>query len=126
MHLLFEKSHPNDLVDALKLIHQTDDLNRFTLMYFNKYVDDITLNLPVVFVFDNTPKGLAITTEKLYEEGFRVFALKTKKTDKLDFFKLSLTVLQIWPQIIDIAESNRLPFIYTYKYCGKKLFKVRA
>jgi hypothetical protein len=125
MQILFEKTHPKDLVEALKLVHQTDDAKTFLLSYYDKTIDDSKLKQPILLMFDYNKKGLEPTTEELYKLGFRIFAMKTKREEKLDFFKLSLTVLGMWPKIIDTVKEDNSPFICTYKYGGHKLTKIK-
>src|SRR5690349_19599074 len=99
MEILFEKTYPKNLVDALKLVHQIDAAKSFSLFYYDKSVDDSKLFAPVVLLFDYNKRGLAATTENLYQLGFRIFAMKTRPEEKLDFYKLSMTVLGLWPKI---------------------------
>jgi hypothetical protein len=126
MVILFEKTHPKNLVEALKLIHQTDESGSFTLSYYDKSIDDSKLEQPVVLIFDYNKKGLETTTTELYKLGFRIFAMKTKREEKLDFFKLSLTVLNVWPKILTIVDQRKSAFVCTYKYGGKKLTLIQS
>jgi hypothetical protein len=125
MEILFEKTYPKNLVEALKLIHQTDDTKTFSIFYYDKTVDDSKLFAPVVLLFDYNKKGLSPTTENLYDLGFRIFAMKTKREEKLDFYKLALTVVGLWPKILSTIESNKSAFIYTYKYGGNRLTSIK-
>lgn len=125
MQILFEKTHPKDLVEALRLVHQTDESKSYNLSYFDKSIDEKKLQHPVLLLFDYNRKGLEVTTEELYNSGYRIFALKTKRKDKLDFFELSLTVLGLWPKVMQILKQNDSPFVYTYKYCGSRLTKIK-
>jgi hypothetical protein len=126
MEILFEKTHPKNLVEALKLVHQTDESQSFSLSYYDKSIDDSKLKQPVLLMFDYNKKGLEATTEELYKLGFRIFAMKTKREEKLDFFQLSLTILSIWPKIIDTIAGNNSPFVCTYRYGGHKLKRVKG
>lgn len=126
MEILFEKTYPKNLVEALKLIHHTDDAKTFSIFFYDKSVDDSKLFAPVVLLFDYNKKGLSPTTENLFDLGFRIFAMKTKREEKLDFFKLSLTMLGMWPKIIETITAESSPFVRTYRYGGQKLTKVKG
>jgi hypothetical protein len=126
MDILFEKTHPKNLVEALQLVHQTDESGGFTLSYYDKSIDDSKLKQPVLLLFDYSKKGLEITTEELFKLGYRIFAMKTRREEKLDLFKLSLTILAIWPRIIDTIRGESSPFVCTYKYGGHKLSRVKG
>jgi len=125
MEILFEKSHPKDLVEALKLVHKSDGSNSYVLSYYDKTIDEKSLQQPILLLFDYKSKGLEITTKELYKSGYRIFAMKTKRKDKLDFFNLSLTVLGLWPKMLQIANEKKSPFIFTYKYCGSRLIDMK-
>jgi len=121
MQILFEKTHPKDLVEALKLVHQSDDNKSYVLSYYDKSVDEKLLQQPILLLFDYKSKGLDVTTEELYKSGYRIFAMKTKRKEKLDFFQLSLTVLGLWPKILKTISEKDSPFVFTYRYCGSRL-----
>jgi hypothetical protein len=125
MEILFEKTYPKNLVDALMLVHQTDAAKSFSLFYYDKSVDDSKLFAPVVLLFDYNKRGLSATTENLYQLGFRIFAMKTRPEEKLDFYKLSLTILGLWPKILETINEKKSPFVFTYKYCGSRLVRVK-
>lgn len=115
MQILFDRSHPKYLLEALKLVHKLDQQGEVALVYYDKSIDEQALNKPVLFLFDYSKKGLEVTTEKYYSSGYRVFALKTKRGEKLNFFELSLTVLSVWPKVLNILTKQDNPFVYTYK-----------
>lgn len=123
MQILFEKTHPKDLVEALKLVHQSDDSKSYVLSYYDKSIDEKSLQQPILLLFDYKSKGLDVTTEELYKSGYRIFAMKTKRKDKLDFFQLSLTVLGLWPKILQVISEKKSPFVFTYRYSGSRLVK---
>lgn len=125
MQILFEKTHPKDLVEALKLIHQSDESKSYVLSYYDKSIDEKLLQQPILLLFDYKPKGLDVTTEELYKSGYRIFAMKTKRKEKLDFFQLSLTVLGLWPKILKAINEKEAPFVFTYRYCGSRLVSVK-
>ncbi|MGC4035222.1 MAG: hypothetical protein QM764_04610 [Chitinophagaceae bacterium] len=125
MEILFEKSHPKDLVEALKLVHQSDESGSYVLSYFDKSIDEKSLHQPILLLFDYKQRGLEVTTEELFKSGYRIFALKTKREEKLDFFKLSLTIIGLWPKILQVIIDTQSPFIFTYKYCGSRLVSVK-
>ena len=125
MQILFEKTHPKGLVEALKLVHQSDDNKSYVLSYYDKSVDEKLLQQPILLLFDYKSKGLDVTTEELYKSGYRIFAMKTKRKEKLDFFQLSLTVLGLWPKILKTISEKESPFVFTYRYCGSRLVQAK-
>lgn len=123
MNFLFEKSHPKDLVDALRKVHELDVNRGVTLSFYDKTVNDQQLIKPVLFLFDYKKKGLDVTTEKYFQSGYGIIALKTDHEEKLNFFELSITLLGLWPKILKVASECNHPFVFTYRFKGQKLIE---
>jgi len=124
MKVLFDRNYPKYLVDALQLIHTLDTAKLYNIRYWEKQ-DENENNNPVVFILDRSKKGLDITTLKHYEAGYRVFAFKLPGKQKINLFTFSLSVLNLWPKVLDKVKEKEKPFVYTYKYGGRKLRKAK-
>lgn len=123
MEILFDKNYPKYVVDAIQLIHKLDSTKYFNVSQWTKEVKE-TQNKPVIFILDRSTRGIDVTTQKHYEEGYRVFAFKLNGKSKIEFFRFALTVLNIWPKVLETVKTEQEPFIYTYKYGGRKLTKI--
>ena len=66
-----------------------------------------------------------MTTEKLIESGFGVVALKTHREENLDFFDLSVTLMGLWPKILNATKERQHPFVLTYRYKSAKLIEYK-
>lgn len=116
-------NYPKNLVTALQLIHQLQNpmqLDISRAMHFDDPDDDT-----VVFLFDRSKKGIDIVTEKHFEAGYKVFAFRLNSIDKIDLFQLSMTVITLWPKVVETLSTESSPFIFTYNYSGKNLKRVR-
>jgi hypothetical protein len=122
MKVLFDRNYPKYLLDALQLIHKLDTAQLYNIRYWEKQ-DENETNNPVVFILDRGKRGLDITTLKHYEAGYRVFAFKLPGKQKIDLFNFSLTVLSLWPKVLETVKAEERPFVFTYKYGGRKLRK---
>ena len=122
MKVLFDRNYPKYLVDALQLIHKLDTAKSYSVRYWEKQ-DESAANNPIVFILDRSKKGLDITTLKHYEAGYRVFAFKLPGKQKIDLFNFSLTVLNLWPKVLNAVKVEETAFVYTYRYGGRKLRK---
>lgn len=118
-----DTQYPKNLAEALRLLHE---------MQYPKQLDIIrsadfenTNTNAVIFLFDRTKKGVDLITEKHFYDGYRVFAFKSRLVPKVDIFQLSLSVVALWPQIIDKINSEEKPFIFTYKYSTGTLRKFK-
>ena len=125
MQILFDKNHPKCLLEALSLVHKTDYSKSHNVSFYDKKVKESLFKDQVLFLFDYSKKGLEVTNEKYFESGYKIFLFKTNKKEPLNPFKLTLTIIGLWPQVLEIVKENTSPFIYKFKYCGKKLLKVK-
>ena len=123
MIILFDQNYPKYVLDALQLIHKLDATKYYRIIYWTNEVV-IDQSKPVVFLLDRSLKGIDIVTKKHYEDGYKVFAFKLKRKAKMDPFRFALTILNIWPKVLETVKIQEQPFVYTYRYEGKKLKKV--
>lgn len=126
MQICLEQNYPKNLVLALQLIHKIDPSSQDIQIYWDKALTEADSTTTVVFLFDKGKRNIDLTTEWYYEKGFRVFAFKLSSVDKLDPFQLSLTILRIWRKVLGIIKGTESPFVVTYTYQGKSLFKARG
>ncbi len=121
MNILFDNNYPKAVVEALKLIHSIGKGKAFTISAWTKGEE---ADKPIVFIMDRSATGIDVTTLKHFEAGYRVFAFKLKANKKLDMFDLALTVLNLWPKVLEKVQADENPFVYTYRYGGQKLRKI--
>ncbi|HVX28289.1 MAG TPA: hypothetical protein VHB70_18225 [Parafilimonas sp.] len=120
--IYLDTNFPKNLITALQSIHSIQNPQEFDIIRAQHISDSES---PVIFLFDKGKKGLDIVTEKHFEAGFRVFAFKLYSEAKLDLFKLSLTVLNLWPTALEQIKKNSDPFVFTFKNSLRSLKKVK-
>ncbi|ARS40723.1 hypothetical protein CA265_14085 [Sphingobacteriaceae bacterium GW460-11-11-14-LB5] len=125
MDILFDRHYPKNLVEAIKLIQQLDSSALCKVSFYDSAVNDQELVNPILFRVDKHRKGVEPVTEILFENGFRVIALKFPKDKYYDFFDLSLIILNIWPKIITLLKEKNKPFIYKCNGDHGKLILVK-
>ncbi|MEZ2338557.1 hypothetical protein AB6735_23115 [Mucilaginibacter sp. RCC_168] len=118
-----DTQYPKNLAEGLVLLHQMQIPEEIKIIRTSDF-EDADAN-SVVFLFDRTKKGIDIITERHYEEGYKVFAFKSRLVAKVDIFQLSLSVLSLWPKILHTIHSEASPFVFTYKYSGNTLKKIK-
>lgn len=123
MQILFQPGHPKYLIEALQLIHKLNKKDAYKIALFEKQLNEIKFKNPVVFLFDSGKKKPEITTIKYFEDGYKVFAFKYSK-EPMNMFDFSLTILNLWPKVLEVIKVENKPFVYTYKCGGKRLKKV--
>ncbi len=118
--------HPNFSPKITTILHDLHELQKVKKYEIIKWQNldeaDIDLKTSIFLMTDNEKKGLSVSTLKHHESGYRIVACKLPKT-KLDFFELGMSVLKVWPYIIE--KSNNDNFFFTFKYGGKKLTGVK-
>lgn len=124
MEVYFDTNYPKNLAEALRLLHALDDSKDFNITR-TQNIENINKENSVIFLFDNSKRGLDIITDKHFEDGYKIFAFKLSSTDGINFFQLTLITLQIWPKILNRISEETKPFVYTFNYNGKILKKVR-
>ncbi|GAC1314262.1 MAG: hypothetical protein NVSMB24_38670 [Mucilaginibacter sp.] len=121
LKVYLDNNYPKNLVYALQAVHQLQYPKKLEIIRTTLFNEQES----VVFIFDKSKKGIDIVTEKHYDAGYRVFAFKFYPDERLDLFKFSLSMLQLWPKIIEVIEENASPFVVTYRYFGAGLKRVR-
>lgn len=120
--------HPNfsqKLTAILNDLHQLQKVKKIEIVKWqNIDEEEIDFKNAIFLLTDKAQKGLSISTMKHYESGYRIVACKLPK-DKLDFFELGMSVLRVWPYILEKSTNDK--FLFTFKYGGRKLtaFKIK-
>lgn len=118
MKVLFHVNFPKSLAEALRVLHDMQDPQEIEIGRTIHF--DVTNPAnTAVFVVDKGIRGLDISTEKQFQAGFKVFALKLAPNTPCTPFKLALVTLQHWPKILQLISQTSTPFIYTYSLNGK-------
>lgn len=124
MEILFDRNHPKSLVEAIRLIQNLDLAEEHTVAFYDTSTKDSELNSPVLLRLDRHRRGIEPATEILFENGFRVVAIKFPKQEP-DFFDLSLVVMGMWPKILELLREKQTPFIYKCNGLLGRLIKVK-
>lgn len=118
--------HPNfsaKIITILYDLHQLQKVKNYEIIKWQNLDEEkIDLKTSIFLMTDNEKKGLAVSTLKHHESGYRIVVCKLPKT-KLDFFELGMSVLRVWPYIIE--KSSNDDFLFTFKYGGRKLRGVK-
>lgn len=124
MELYFDLNYPKNLAEALKLVHTLDESQNISIQR-TQQIDNIDKENSIVFLIDSAKRGLDIAIDKHFEDGYKVFAFKLKSANSIDFFRLTLMTLSLWPKILQTVSEETNPFVYTFNYNGKYLTKAR-
>ena len=129
MSLLKIYVHPNfssKITTILYDLHELQKVKNYEIIKWQNLDEDkIDFKSSIFLMTDNEKKGLSVSTLKHHESGYRIVACKLPLT-KLDFFELGMSVLRVWPYIIEKSVDDK--FLFTFKYGGRKLtaFKIKG
>jgi len=119
-----DTQYPKNLAESLQLLHDLQYPKEYEIIRTNR-VEEQGEEHAVILLFDRTKKGIDIITEKHYDAGFKVFAFKLNLVNCLDLYQLSLSTLHLWPKMLEAISKENNPFIFTYKYQGSNLKKIK-
>lgn len=123
MQICLSKNYPKNLFQALQLLHALHTTRHFTF-HWDKNLTNEDAKKTVVFLFDNSVKGLDNTTQEYFQRGYKVFAFKKKPGERIDLYEFSFTVLNLWEKILNTLSADDTPFVCVYKYKSKGLKKI--
>jgi hypothetical protein len=119
--------HPNfspKITAILYNLHELQKIKNYEIIKWQNLDEDkIDLKTSIFLMTDNEKKGLSVSTLKHHESGYRIVACKLPKT-RYDFFELGMSVLRVWPSILEKSTSK--DFLFTFKYGGKRLSGVKS
>ncbi|MCH6236663.1 hypothetical protein [Cognataquiflexum rubidum] len=126
LKILIDPSYPTHLIKSLESIHSLQVTKRIEIHRWSHGIENkFSLNESVFLSIDESKKGLSESTLKHLEDGYRMFVMKPAKEQ--DFFEFAMTVLRVWPLIIEKSKSlNIEKFCYTFRYGGKKLNRIKG
>jgi hypothetical protein len=120
MKIYIDTQYPPGLFNALKEIHKMQYPAEYELMT-GTWLSTNTASDTVVFLVDTNKYGLNPLTLNHYAEGYRVFAFKKPLGEKINLFHWSLLLLTQWKKVLDVVESEKAPFIFTYSLNSRSI-----
>ena len=120
MKIYIDSNYPRPIVQILENIHdlQNGKKNYHIVRWEEGDIDRNELTNSIFLVVDYQKKGISIPIIKQAEEGYKTIVCRISN-DKIDRFEFLMTVLRVWPQIIQNSNSSNC--LYSFRYGGKKL-----
>jgi len=117
--IYIDSNYPRPVLKILEDVHNLQKLKYYEIKCWDD--NDITekdLKNAIFLVVDYQKKGISIPIIKQAEEGYKTIVCRIRE-DKIDRFEFMMTVLRVWPQIIQNSNSSNC--LYSFRYGGKKL-----
>ena len=124
MKIYIDSNYPRPVVKILAAVHSLQKKKEYEIINWqNEDVNGDEIKNSVFLVVDFQKKGISIPIVKQSKEGYKTIVFKIME-EKIDRFEFAMTVLRVWPQIIEksTSESN----LFSFKYGGKKLNGVKT
>ena len=119
MKIYIDSNYPRPVVKILEDVHQLQKEKRYEIeRWDDNEINENDLKDSIFLVVDYQKKGISIPIIKQSEEGYKTIVCRVMD-EKIDRFEFAMTVLRVWPHIIENSASDK--FLYTFKYKGRKL-----
>lgn len=123
MKIYIDSNYPRPVVKILEDVHNLQKQKHYEIERWDDNVfSENDLKDAIFLVVDYQKKGISIPIIKQAEEGYKTIVCRVME-DKIDRFEFAMTVLRVWPHIIEKAVSNDT--LFSFKYGGRKLSGVK-
>lgn len=127
LKIYIDINYPKKLVDALINIHQLKKPKQYQIVHWtNQNLPSANTGNAILLFVNRKKQGIEIPIQKHFEDGYRVFACRLDKENKPDLFEFAMTVLRVWPSIIEASEKDKAPFVYSFNYANRRLTKIKT
>jgi hypothetical protein len=125
MQILFDPGHPNSLLSALQQVQASDPKKAYELSLFEDDTASTEVEPTVVLWLVRHPRKIDPRINFLYEQGFRVFAIKRPAKKLYPSYELSVAILGLWPRMLEVLKKQQSKCIYTYHCESRKLIPTK-
>lgn len=126
MKIYIDDNYPKSVIALIESLHKLSGNGSYIISRWgNEELSTKELKESIFLAIDYESKGVSIPFQKLYEDGYRTFLCKAANTSEFSRFGLAMTLFTVWPSILKTSEENQDKFLYSFKYGGKKLNKVK-
>lgn len=123
LKIYVDTNYPRPVVQILESIHALQKDKHFEIVRWDDGdIPDNELENSIFLVIDYQKRGLSIPTLKQAEEGYKTIVCKIRDK-KIDRFELIMTIIRVWPFILEKKEQLNSSTLLTFKYGGRKLTK---
>lgn len=122
MKIYIDSNYPRPVIKILEDVHQLQKEKRYEIeRWDDSEINENDLKDSIFLVVDYQKKGISIPIIKQSEEGYKTIVCRVMD-EKIDRFEFAMTLLRVWPYIIEKAESVNT--LFSFKYGGRNLKKI--
>lgn len=121
LKIYIDANYPRPVLQILKDIHALQKEKQFEIVdWKNGDISENELEKSIFLVVDYQRRGLSMPTLKQAKEGYRTVVCRIRKK-KIDRFELVMTIMRVWPFVLEKIEKLNEETLLTFKYGGRKL-----
>ena len=121
LKIYIDTNYPLPVVQILESIHALQKEKQFEIVRWDEGdIPKNELETSIFLIVDYQIRGLSIPTLKQAEEGYKTIVCRITKK-KIDRFELLMTVMRVWPFILEKRERLNKGTLLTFKYGGRRL-----
>ena len=123
MKIYIDSNYPRPVVKILEDVHNLQKQKHYEIeRWDDNAITADDLKDAIFLVVDYQKKGISIPIIKQSKEGYKTVVCRVMD-EKIDRFEFAMTVLRVWPQIIEKCISDN--YLFAFKYGGKRLSGVK-
>ncbi|WP_445457720.1 hypothetical protein [Flavobacterium sp. HNIBRBA15423] len=123
MKIYIDSNYPRPVLKILEDVHNLQKQKKYKIeRWEDNEITENDLKDSIFLVVDFQKKGISIPIIKQSEEGYKTIVCRVMD-EKIDRFEFAMTVLRVWPHIIEKSDSNDK--LFSFNYGGKKLRGVK-
>lgn len=108
------------MVKTLEDIHDLQKIKKYEIVRWqNEEISSADLKDSIFLIVDYQKHGLSIPTIKQAVDGYKTIVCRVN--GKIDRFEFMMTVLRVWPFILEKREQLNNSTILTFPYGGRRL-----
>ncbi|MEQ8687679.1 MAG: hypothetical protein RIE86_20405 [Imperialibacter sp.] len=124
INIFFDADYPPALVESIQQIHELQSERIFEVdKWDNSRIEKVGHESSVFLLIDYKKRGVSEHIIKHVENGMRIFVCRAP--GDLDYFEFAMTILRVWPFIIEKGQEVKEPCCFTFSYGGRKLNRVK-
>lgn len=125
LKIYIDPNYPRPVFQILQDIHALQKEKQFEIVdWRDGDVSENELEKSIFLVVDYQRRGLSMPTLKQAKEGYKTVVCRIRKK-KIDRFELIMTIMRVWPFILEKKEKLNEETLLTFKYGGRKLIEYR-
>lgn len=120
LKIYLDINYPLPVVKTLEDIHDLQKIKKYEIVRWqNEEISSADLKDSIFLLVDYQKHGLSIPIIKQAGDGYKTIVCRVN--GKIDRFEFMITVLRVWPSILENKEQLDFRTILTFPYGGRRL-----